>query len=72
MVRQGVVAVILAYAGVTERVNHRNGWVVYHISEPNITYNLFAGPTQKKLPGPKPRLMTIEEIGLHYDPNEGK
>ena len=38
----------LAYAGLTEHLNHRNGWVVYHIFEPNIMYKFFAGPTRKK------------------------
>ena len=62
----------IAYAGLTERLNHRNGWVVYLISKPNVTYNLFTGPTEKEPPEPKPRLMMMKQIDWDYDPMEDK
>ena len=70
MVRQVVGMVILVYASLTEYFNHRNGWVVCHISEPRKTSNIFAGLTRKE--PSKPRLMTMEEIDSVYDPNEDK
>ena len=68
----GLGMIILAYALLSEHLTHRNGWVVYHTSEPNVMYNLFAGPTRREPPIPKPRLMTMEEIDLDYDPMEDK
>ena len=62
--------IILVYADLTEYLNHRNGWVVFHISKFKITIDIFPGPTWKE--PPKPKLMTIEEIDSDYDPNKGK
>ena len=60
--------VILADADPTEPLNHRNVWVVYHISKPKITVFTLTGPTRKE--PPKPRTMTIEKIESDQDPNE--
>ena len=70
--KQRVGVLRLAFSGLTEHLNHRNGWVVFHISEPNITYNLLAGPNLKELMRPKPRLTMMEEINSDYDPMEEK
>ena len=60
--------VTLVYADETECLRYRNVWVVYHISKPKITFNIFTGPTRKE--APKPRLMTMEEIESDQDSNE--
>ena len=38
--------VILVYTNQTEFLNHRNSWVMCHISKFKLTFNIFAGPTQ--------------------------
>ena len=62
--------VILVYAILTEYLNDWNGWVVCHIFKPVKTSILFAISTRKE--PAKPRLMTMEEIDLDYEPNEDK
>ena len=60
--------VIIAYADPTEYLNHRNVWLVYHISKAKLTFNIFTGSTRKEPPTPRP--MTMEEIESDQDPNE--
>ena len=69
-VRQGKGTVMLAYAGLTEYLNHRDVWVVCLNSETSLTYNLFTGPTPNEPPKPEPTLMTMEEIDSDYDAND--
>ena len=61
-------AVILVYVVQTEYLNHRNDWLMYHISKPKLTFNVFTGPTQKE--APKPKLLTMEEVKSDQDPIE--
>ena len=63
--------VILVYEGLTEYLNHRTGWVVYHICwNQKTTFNFIAGPIRKE--PPKFRLMTMEEIDWAEYPNDDK
>ena len=59
--------VILAYADPTEYLNHRNDWVVYNISELQITFNIYWRRSKKST---KERLRTLEGIESYQDPNE--
>ena len=70
MVGQGAGMVILVYAGLIEYLDYRNGWLVCHISEYKIPFNIFARPTRKE--PPKPKLMKMEEIDSDYNPNKNK
>ena len=58
---------ILPYADLIEQLNHRSGWVVYHISEPKITYTFSTEPTRKKPPRPEPIPKTKQEIDSDDD-----
>ena len=67
-VRQGVGTVIIIYQDQTELLNHRNGWVVCHISELKMKFIFFTGPT--RIEPPKLRMMTMEEIESDHDTND--
>ena len=46
-VRHGMRTVIIGHVIQTELLNHRNDWVVYHISTPKKTFNIFTGLTRR-------------------------
>ena len=60
--------VISAYADPNKPLKQHNVWVVYHTSQPKLTFNLLTGLTREELP--KPRLRTMEQIEFDQDPNE--
>ena len=64
--------VLLVYAGLTDYLNHRTNWVVFHFFQGIIQNLILTGPTRKE--PTKHRLMTIEEIDSDedYDPNNEK